>query len=208
MGKRKEKCSEEKNVIASLINLYDIQSAEDIQDALKDLLGGTIENMLKAELDNHLGYEQYERNESSNARNGNKSKMVRSKYGQLEIDVPQDRDGYFEPQIVKKRQKDISQIEEKIISMYAKGLSTLKSSKKVTVLSVTKRWDKIKYSGKIGYVLCSKIKMPSGTVYWNGESSQSKIYHKTATAHGIKEAVPMTKLQDKSYGFRACKTCH
>lgn len=132
MGKRKEKRSEEKrNVIASLIDLYDIQSAEDIQDALKDLLGGTIENMLKAELDNHLGYEPYERNESSNARNGNKSKLVRSKYGQLEIDVPQDRDGSFEPQLVKKRQKDISQIEEKIISMYAKGLSTRQISEQI-----------------------------------------------------------------------------
>lgn len=132
MGKRKEKRSEEKrNVITSLIDLYDIQSAEDIQDALKDLLGGTIENMLKAELDNHLGYEPYERSESSNARNGNKSKMVRSKYGQLEIDVPQDREGSFDPQIVKKRQKDISQIEEKIISMYAKGLSTRQISEQI-----------------------------------------------------------------------------
>lgn len=132
MGKRKEKFSERKrNIIASLIEEYDIQSAEDIQDALKDLLGGTIENMLKSELDNHLGYEPYERNESLNSRNGNKSKIVRSKYGQLEIDVPQDRNGSFEPQIVKKRQKDISQIEEKIISMYAKGLSTRQISDQI-----------------------------------------------------------------------------
>lgn len=132
MGKRKDKLSEGKrNIIASLIEEYDIQTAEDIQDALKDLLGGTIENMLKAELDNHLGYEPYERNESSNSRNGKKSKLVRSKYGQLEIDVPQDRNGSFEPQLVKKRQKDISQIEEKIISMYAKGLSTRQISEQI-----------------------------------------------------------------------------
>lgn len=132
MKKRKEKLSEGKrHIISSLIQEYDIQSAEDIQEALKDLLGGTIENMLKAELDNHLGYEPYERSESSNSRNGNKPKMVRSKYGQLEIDVPQDRDGSFEPHIVKKRQKDISQIEEKIISMYAKGLSTRQISDQI-----------------------------------------------------------------------------
>lgn len=132
MRKRKEKMSEGKrNIIASLIEEYDIQSAEDIQDALKDLLGATIESMLKAELDNHLGYEPYERNESSNSRNGSKSKMVRSKCGQLQIDVPQDRDGSFEPQIVKKRQKDISQIEEKIISMYARGLSTRQISEQI-----------------------------------------------------------------------------
>ena len=73
MGKRKQKLSEGKrNIIANLIEEYDIKSAEDIQEALKDLLGGTIESMLKAELDNHLGYEPYKRTESSNSRNGNK----------------------------------------------------------------------------------------------------------------------------------------
>ena len=132
MGKRKEKFSEgKKNIIASLIEEYDIQSAEDIQEALKDLLGGTIESMLKAELDNHLGYNPYERSDSDNSRNGSKSKIVRSKYGQFEIDVPQDRKGSFEPEIVKKRQKDISNIEEKIISMYAKGLSTRQISDQI-----------------------------------------------------------------------------
>lgn len=125
MRKKKERLTEGKrNIIASLIDEYDIQSAEDIQDALKDLLGGTIESMLSTELDTHLGYESYERSNSSNSRNGSKSKKLRSKYRQFKIDVPQDRDRSFEPQIVKKRQKDISKIEEKIISMYAKGLST------------------------------------------------------------------------------------
>ena len=97
--------------------------------------------------------------------------------------------------------------ESKSISTSSKKLYTLKSGKKVTVLSVTKSWAKVKYNGKIGYVLWSKIKMPSGTVYWNGGSSQSKIYHASATVHNMKDAVPMTKSQAKSYGFRACKTC-
>ncbi|WP_316718841.1 IS256 family transposase [Terrisporobacter petrolearius] len=132
MGKRKQKLSEGKrNIIANLIEEYDIQSAEDIQEALKDLLGGTIESMLKAELDNHLGYEPYERTESSNSRNGSKPKMVRSQYGEFEIDVPQDRENTFEPQLVKKRQKDISSIEQKIISMYARGLSTRQISDQI-----------------------------------------------------------------------------
>ena len=61
-----------RNIIANLIVEYDIQTSEDIQDALKYLLGGTIENMLKADLYNHLGYEPYERNESYNSRNGKK----------------------------------------------------------------------------------------------------------------------------------------
>ncbi|MDW5300180.1 MAG: IS256 family transposase [Sedimentibacter sp.] len=132
MAKRRTNLSEGKqNIIAALINEYDIKSAEDIQDALKDLLGGTVQSMLEAEMDNHLGYEPYERSENSNARNGRKSKTIRSKYGEMEIDVPQDRESSFEPQIVKKRQKDISQIEEKIIAMYAKGLSTRQISEQI-----------------------------------------------------------------------------
>ena len=83
-GKRKKEIERRKKKYNSkFIEEYDIQTAEDIQDALKDLLGGTIENMLKAELNNHLGYEPYERYESSYSRNGKKYKMVRSKYGQL-----------------------------------------------------------------------------------------------------------------------------
>lgn len=57
---------------------------------------------LRTEMDNHLSYEPYERSSNSNARNGLKSKTVRSKYGEIEIDVPQDRESSFEPQIVKK----------------------------------------------------------------------------------------------------------
>jgi len=110
-----------KNIIAALLQEYDIQSAEDIQEALKDLLGGTIQSMMEAEMDSHLGYKPYERSENSNARNGHKPKSVKSKYGEMEVDVPQDRDSSFEPQIVKKRQKDISHIDDKIIAMYARG---------------------------------------------------------------------------------------
>ena len=132
MAKRRTRLTEGKqNIIAALINEYDIKTADDIQDALKDLLGGTIENMLEAEMDNHLGYEPYERTSNSNARNGRKSKTVRSKYGEFDIEVPQDRESSFEPQIVKKRQKDISHIEDKIISMYAKGLSTRQISEQI-----------------------------------------------------------------------------
>lgn len=125
MEKRKERLTEgKKNIIVDLIKEYNIQSAEDIQDALKDLLGGTIESMLEAEMDNHLGYAPYERSDNEDARNGKKQKMIRSKYREMEIDVPQDNDGSFEPKVVKNRQKDISGIEDKIIVMYAKGLTT------------------------------------------------------------------------------------
>jgi len=132
MAKKKIEMTEGKrNIIASLLQEYDIKSAEDIQEALKDLLGGTIQNMLEAELDNHLGYEPYERTENTNSRNGKKPKSIRSSYGEMEIAVPQDRESTFEPQVVKKRQKDISGIEQKIIAMYAKGLTTRQISEQI-----------------------------------------------------------------------------
>jgi len=132
MAKKREPLSEgKKNIIAGLLQEYDIKSAEDIQDALKDLLGGTIQSMLEAEMDNHLGYAPYERTDNSNSRNGTKSKTIRSKYGEMDIDVPQDRESTFEPKIVRKRQKDISSIEDKIIAMYAKGLTTRQISDQI-----------------------------------------------------------------------------
>ena len=75
-------------------------------------------------MDDYLGYSKSQRSESDDYRNGYKSKRVNSSYGSMEIDVPQDRRSTFEPQIVKKRQKDISDIDQKIISMYAKGMTT------------------------------------------------------------------------------------
>lgn len=83
-----------------------------IQDALKDLLGGTIKEMMEAEMDHHLGYEKSERTDSLDEvrdyRNGYKTKQVNSSFGSMDIEVPQDRLSEFEPQVVKKRQKDIS----------------------------------------------------------------------------------------------------
>ena len=120
-----------RNLIQGLLQEYDIQSAEDIQDALKDLLSGTIQDMLETEMDDHLGYDCYERSGEPNYRNGMKSKTVRSKYGEFQVDVPQDRQSSFEPQILPKRQKDISSIDDKIISMYAKGMTTRQISETI-----------------------------------------------------------------------------
>ena len=120
-----------RNIIQQLLQEYDIETAEDIQDALKDLLGRTIEEMMEAEMDEHLGYGKSERYDSDDYRNGYKSKIVNSSYGQVGIEVPQDRKSTFEPQIVKKRQKDISDIDQKIISMYAKGMTTRQISETI-----------------------------------------------------------------------------
>ena len=116
-----------RQIIQQLLQVYDIESAQDIQDALKDLLGGTIKEMMEAEMDDHLGYgrsERADRSEVTDYRNGTKPKQVNSSYGSMTIDVPQDREATFEPKVVKKRQKDISNIDQKIISMYAKGMTT------------------------------------------------------------------------------------
>ena len=120
-----------RNIIQQLLQEYDIETAEDIQDALKDLLGGTIKEMMEAEMDDHLGYQKSERSDSDDYRNGYKSKRVISSYGSMDIDVPQDRKSTFEPQVVKKRQKDISDIDQKIISMYAKGMTTRQISETI-----------------------------------------------------------------------------
>ncbi|QEJ98722.1 IS256 family transposase [Treponema phagedenis] len=107
-----------------LIEEYQPNSVQDIQDAIKDLLGDTLEQMLKAELDEHLEYEYGATPLGLNTRNGSSKKTVKSSSGEIEISVPRDREGTFEPQVVKKYQKDISNIENQIISMYAKGMTT------------------------------------------------------------------------------------
>ena len=118
-------------IIQQLFQEYDIEIASDMQDALKDLLGGTIKEMMETEMDSHLGYEKSKRSDSENARNGYKSKTLNSSYSRFRIEVPQDRQSSFEPQVVKKRQKDISDIDQKIISMYAKGMTTRQISETI-----------------------------------------------------------------------------
>ena len=120
-----------RNIIHQLLEKYDIQSAEDIQEALKDFLGGTIKEIMEAEMDEHLGYEKSQRSDNDDYRNGYKNKRVNSSYGAMEIAVPQDRRSTFDPKVVQKRQKDISDIDSKIISMYAKGMTTKQISEMI-----------------------------------------------------------------------------
>jgi putative transposase len=93
---------------------------------LQRLLGGMVEQLLEAEMDQHLGYSKHSSvgNNSGNSRNGKTSKKVMTSYGQIELDTPRDRNGEFEPEIVKKRQTQLGSFDEKIISMYSKGMST------------------------------------------------------------------------------------
>ena len=119
-----------KATLNQLFNLiqdeYEIKSAGDIESALLDMFGSFIEKALEAELDQHLGYSRYDfRNkDTSNTRNGRKPKTIQTRLGETTIQAPRDREGSFEPQIVPKRQTNVIGIEDKILALYAKGLST------------------------------------------------------------------------------------
>ena len=105
----------------------ELKTFEDVQDLFKDFVAMTLEGGLEAELDEELGYSKYDyRNkETDNSRNGHSTKTVKSSLGDIELSIPRDRKGEFEPQLVKKNQTTLSgDIEEKILSMYAKGMST------------------------------------------------------------------------------------
>jgi len=113
--KRNNGLSEEKrSIIGQLIEMYDIKTAADIQEALKDLLGGTIQSMLEAELDEQVESREENDPEYHDSRNGYKPKTLRSSMGEIPIRVPQDRNSDFEPQVVPKYKKNISEIEGKI----------------------------------------------------------------------------------------------
>ena len=116
---------ERKELIKQFIAQNEISSAKDIEEALKNMFKDTLQELLEAELDESLGYEKYEYSdeEKENYRNGYSKKTVHSTAGDIELSVPRDRNGEFEPAIVEKGEKDISGIEEKIIRMYARGTS-------------------------------------------------------------------------------------
>ena len=100
---------------------------EDIQNLFKETIAEFLENGLDAELDDELGYSRYDykNKDTENSRNGHSRKTLRTSFGDVEVSVPRDRKGEFDPQILKKNQTSISQdVEEKILSMYAKGMTT------------------------------------------------------------------------------------
>lgn len=101
-----------------------IKTEKDLNDFRQMLTKITIETALNAELDEHLGYEKHQTSEATNSRNGYSSKTLRTEDGQFELETPRDREGSFEPQLVKKQQTRFTSMDEKILSLYAKGMST------------------------------------------------------------------------------------
>jgi transposase-like protein len=121
---RKERKDNSK--LRELMAEYGVKTMEDVHNFVKMLTAETIQTALDAELEEELGYSKYDykNKETSNSRNGHSRKTVQGSFGEMEIDVPRDRDGEFEPQLVKKHQTDVSSIEDKVIFLYSQGVST------------------------------------------------------------------------------------
>lgn len=129
MGRRKrtEEQQARRALISELLSAANVQSMDDIQELFKETIAEFVEGSLNSELDTELGYEPYDvKNKfTGNSRNGHSKKTLRTSMGKVDIEVPRDRNGDFEPKILPKNQTSISQdMESKIISMYAKGMST------------------------------------------------------------------------------------
>ncbi len=115
-----------KDQLRKLIKQYNLKDTNDIQGMLKDMFGDAIQEMLEAELEDDLGYSRYDykNKATTNSRNGYSKKSLKSNYGKSDIKVPRDRDGDFEPKIVKKNQTTLPSIDDQVLSMYAKGMTT------------------------------------------------------------------------------------
>ena len=125
--KRTPEEMERRAKIRELLQVSNVSSMVDIQNLFKETIAEFMENGLEAELDEELGYSKYDykNKDTDNSRNGHSSKTLRTSFGDVEVSIPRDRKGEFEPHVLKKNQTSVSQdIEEKILSMYAKGMTT------------------------------------------------------------------------------------
>ena len=115
-----------KEQVKALVQGNNFQSVSDVTTYLKDIFKDVIQELLEAELEANLGYGKEERSakNTDNSRNGYTPKTLKSEFGEVEVQVPRDRKGEFEPKIVPKYQRNVSGIEEKVISLYARGMST------------------------------------------------------------------------------------
>ena len=122
---RKKRNPDAEKLAESILNTYQPESVEDMQDVLKDVFGPLFEKMLQGELNNHLGYDAHskEPKKHDNRRNGYGNKTLKTSFGKVNIDVPRDREASFEPELIPNRKRDVSDIEGKVLSMYARGMS-------------------------------------------------------------------------------------
>ena len=120
-----EKNNQGKEILKLLQEKYELNSAQDLTFALKDMFKDALQEMMNAEFDSAMGYSKYDKSsEKTNYRNGSTKKTLKSEFGEFEFETPRDRKGEFEPRIVPKNKRDVSGIEDKIISLYGRGLTT------------------------------------------------------------------------------------
>ena len=112
-----------KEEIAKAVKSGEGINIEEILDEFKGMLKEVYQTATEAEITEHLGYEKHQSSDNSNYRNGHSKKTLRSKYGEFDVEIPRDRDGSFQPQLVKKRQTIIEGTEDLILSLYTKGMS-------------------------------------------------------------------------------------
>ena len=129
MEEKERKIAEEEamnKLVKEILKNGDVKTVFDVESKLKQSFGKVIQSMLEEEMNEHLGHEKYEysKENKTNYRNGSSTKKVKSNLGELEIKIPRDRNGEFEPIIVPKHSRDISNIEQQIINLYSMGTST------------------------------------------------------------------------------------
>lgn len=122
--------------LRALIKERGIKDLQGIHDFVKEMTGSLIQEMLEGELENDLGYSKwdYRNKNTTNSRNGYSEKTLKSSQGEIEVKIPRDRNGEFEPQLIKKHTTDISSIEDKILFLYSQGLSTRDIQKTINEL--------------------------------------------------------------------------
>lgn len=115
-----------KEQIRQIISQNDISSVADVYSLMKESFKDILQELLEAEMDVTLGYEKNQKGNLAidNKRNGHSPKTIKSQYGEFQLDIPRDRNGEFEPKLIPKYQRDVSGIEEKVLSLYARGMST------------------------------------------------------------------------------------
>lgn len=125
-----------KDLLREYIKEQKFTSSDDILKALKQLFSDVLQESLEAELDESLGYGKYENSENkgNNSRNGHSKKTIKTELGPVEINIPRDRNGEFEPKIIPKHQRSVSGIEDKIIALYATGMTTRDISEQIKEL--------------------------------------------------------------------------
>ena len=131
MRRRKRNESPERQALREMMGEYlkdnPVKNGKDINSIMREMMSVILEEALDGELEEELGYSKYDykNKNTKNSRNGYSQKTIHTSYGDMDLDIPRDRTGNFEPQVIKKYQNSITQdMEEKILSMYAKGMTT------------------------------------------------------------------------------------